>query len=134
MPKSFPLRSENFHPFGELIGMNFTSCEGGVSECELEVSEKLKSPQHFLHGAVLYALADSGMGGALYSLMNKDEICFTITITLNYLRSVKSGNVVCKTHVTSKKETLATFESEITNEGQPVAKAIGVYAITKIKQ
>ncbi len=104
-----------------------------MSECALEVTKKLKNPQNFLHGATIYALADSGMGGALYSLMNKDEICATITITLNYLHSVKSGKVVCKTHVTSKKEMMATMESEITNEGQPVAKAIGVYAITKIK-
>ncbi len=73
------------------------------------------------------------MGGALYSLINKDEICATITFTLNYLRSVKGGKVACKTHLTSKKEMISTMESEITNEGQPVAKAIAVYAFTKIK-
>jgi acyl-CoA thioesterase len=113
--------------------LNFSSCEGGVSECALEVSEKLKNPQKFLHGAVIYALADSGMGGTPYSLMNKDEICATVTITLNYLRSVKSGKVECKTHVTSKKDTMATLESDIINDDVIVAKAIGVYAITKFK-
>ncbi|OLS14707.1 MAG: Phenylacetic acid degradation-related protein [Promethearchaeota archaeon CR_4] len=76
--------------------MNFISCEGGVSECALEVSEKLKNPQNFLHGAVIYALTDSGMGRTLYSLMNKDEFCATTTITLNYLQMVKSGKVICR--------------------------------------
>lgn len=57
------------HPFADLIGLVVEDMSEGSSTCRLEPDEKLYNPHNVVHGAVLYALADTGMGGALYPLL-----------------------------------------------------------------
>ena len=74
MAKKFPLQTEGFHPFGDLIGLMFTKLEKGYSQCTLNVEKKLMNPHGFLHGGVMYSMADTGMGAALYSLLEENEL------------------------------------------------------------
>ena len=132
MPKNFPLASKGFHPFGDLIGLNFTKFEKGYSQCVLNVNKKLFNPHNVLHGGVIYSMADTGMGGALYSLLDEPETCVTIEIKITYLKAVKSGTLTCETKVIHKGKTIAVMESEIINNEQTVAKAMGTFSIFKI--
>jgi acyl-CoA thioesterase len=120
---------KGFHPFGELIGFQFTKMRKGYSQCVLKVNDKLFNPHGVLHGGVLYSMADTGMGGALYSLLDKSELCATIELKINYFKSVKSGNVTCDTKVINKGKKVAVLESEMLNDGVSVAKALGTYSI-----
>ncbi len=129
----FPFESKGFHPFGELLGFNFTKLSEGFSQCVLEVTESLMNPHKVLHGGVLYAMADTGMGGALYSLLNKDELCATVEIKISYFRYVKDGKVICDTKIIHKGKRFGILESEIKNNEQLVAKANGTFSIFKIK-
>ena len=45
--------------------------------------------------------------------------------------SVKSGTLICNTKVINIGKKIATLESEILNDEQLVAKAIGTYSIFK---
>jgi acyl-coenzyme A thioesterase PaaI-like protein len=65
MPKKFAAELEGFNPFVDLIGLVFTRCENGFSRCVLDINEQLLNPHRTLHGGVAYAMADTGMGGAL---------------------------------------------------------------------
>ena len=76
---------KGFHPFAELIGFQFTKASKGYSQCALNVTERLFNPHGVLHGGVLYAMADTGMGGALYPLLDKSELCATIEVKINYV-------------------------------------------------
>jgi acyl-CoA thioesterase len=120
---------KDFHPFGELIGFQFTKMRKGYSQCVLKVNEKLFNPHGVLHGGVLYSMADTGMGGALYSLLDKSELCATIEVKINYFKPVKSGNVTCDTKVINKGKKVAVLESDMLNDGVSVAKALGTYSI-----
>jgi acyl-CoA thioesterase len=133
MPKEFPLMSKDFHPFGDFIGLNFTKFEKGFSQCIINVNERLFNPHQVLHGGVLYSMADTGMGGALYSFLDQNETCATIELKINYFKAVKSGKLVCNTHVIHKGKKIGVMESEILNDEQLVAKAIGTFSIFKIK-
>ncbi|MEN3017358.1 MAG: PaaI family thioesterase [Candidatus Methanosuratincola petrocarbonis] len=133
MPKKFPLKSEGFNPFGELIGLNFSKCEKGYSYCILEINEKLLNPHKVLHGGVTYSMADTGMGAALYSDLDEDELCATIEIKIVYFKAVTSGILTCETKVIHKSKKFAIMESEIKNNGYPIAKAIGTFSIFKVK-
>jgi len=124
---------KGFHPFGDLIGLSFTKFENGYSQCTLDVVEKLLNPHKIVHGGVLYSMADTGMGAALYSNLDKSELCATIEIKIHYFKAVKSGTLICNTKVIHKGKTIATMESEITNDDQIVAKAIGTFSIFKLK-
>lgn len=133
MPKKFPLRSEGFNPFGELIGLNFSRCKKGYSQCVLEVNERLLNPHKVLHGGVIYSMADTGMGGALYSCLDEDELCATIEIKIVYFTAVTSGILTCETKLIHKGRKIAVLESEIKGDGRLIAKAIGTFSIFEAK-
>lgn len=134
MHNKISLDSKAFHPFGELIGLKFTKVKKGYSQCVLEVNEKLFNPHKVLHGGVIYTMADTGMGGAMYPYLEKDELCATVEIKIVYFASVKSGLLVCDTNLINKRKNIAILESEIKNEERLVAKALGTYSIFKKKQ
>lgn len=133
MPKVFPLTSKGFHPFGDLIGLNFSKLDKGYSQCVLTVNEKLFNPHKVLHGGVLYSMADTGMGAAIYSQLSKDELCATVEIKIMYFSAVTSGNLTCDTKVLHKGKRVGILESEILNDGRLVAKASGTFSIFKVK-
>ncbi|MHA1460655.1 MAG: PaaI family thioesterase [Promethearchaeota archaeon] len=133
MSKNFPLNMKGFHPFGDLIGLKFTEVKKGFSQCTLEVVDKLLNPHKVVHGGVLYSMADTGMGAAAYTNLGKNELCATIEIKINYFKPTKSGTLTCNTKVIHQGKKIVTMESEIINNGQIVAKAIGTYSIFKVK-
>jgi len=125
-------KSVEGHPFAELIGLSETKLEDGYSECVLEVEERHFNPNRVLHGGVIYSMADTGMGGALYTTLNRDESCATIEIKISYFRPVSNGAIICKTRIINRGKKVATLESEVFNGGKIVAKAMGTYSIFKI--
>ena len=134
MPKPFPLKTKGFHKFGDLLGFEFSKFEQGYSQCVLQINENHFNPHNVVHGGVLYSMADTGMGAALYSLLEKDELCATIEIKINYFKPVREGPLICDTKVIDKGKTVATLESEVKNDEILVAKAIGTYSIFKINK
>jgi len=133
MPKKVPLNSQGFNPFGELIGLNFIKWERGYSQCILEVNEKLLNPHKVLHGGVIYSMADTGMGGALYPCLDDDELCATIEIKIVYFKAVTSGTLTCDTRIVHRSKKIAALESEIKNDGHFIAKAVGTFSIFRVK-
>ena len=117
------------HPFADLIGLTFESTEPGTSRCRVPIRAELLNPHGVVHGAVAYALADTGMGGALYPMLEKSESCATIEIKIVYLSSAREGDLVCDTHVIRKGSRVAVLESEIFESERLVAKALGTYSI-----
>ena len=131
MPKHVPHGSEGFNPFGELIGLSFLKLEEGRSECKLHVEEKLLNPYGVVHGGVIYSLADTAMGGALYSLMSEDERCVTVEMKVIYFRPVTSGSLECTAKVAHRSRTLGFVEAVVKNGDRDVAKASATFSIFK---
>ena len=87
------------------------------------------NPHGVAHGAVAYALADTGMGAALYTMLVGSESCATIEVKIVYLASAREGELVCDTCVIRKGSRVAVLESEILEGDRLVAKALGTYSI-----
>ncbi len=119
------------HPYADLIGLELQEQEDGRSTCSLSVTEQHYNPHRVVHGAVLYALADTGMGAALYPSLAQDESCATIEIKINYYRPVPSGVVRCLTEVVHRGRRVANIESSLYCDDRLVAKANGSYSIFK---
>ncbi len=134
MRKEIPAGMSGFNPFGDLIGLQFLKCEGGQSRCTLEVEQRLLNPHGAVHGGVLYSMADTGMGGAMYTVMERDELCATIEIKITYFKAVRSGTLVCDTRIISRGRRVAALESEITSDGRLVAKASGTFSVFRAKE
>jgi acyl-CoA thioesterase len=129
MVKDFPLDTPGFNPFCDLIGLQFTSIKDGVSTCKVKITNHLLNPHGVVHGGVMYTMADTGMGAALYSVIDPQEICATVQLDMHYFEAVSSGLLQCTTKVVRRTRKLATLESEITSKRNLVAKAIGTYYI-----
>lgn len=134
MAKEFPLNTNGFHPFGELIGLSFSECRDGFSSCSLEITERLLNPHQVVHGAVVYAMSDTGMGGALYASLEPEQLCATVEIKINYFKAVSSGILVCETRLVHRGKRTAALESEIRQGDTLVAKSLGTYSIFAVSK
>jgi acyl-CoA thioesterase len=123
--------SQGFSPFRDFLGLKFTKIENGCSECELEFNKDLTNPYGTLHGGVIFAMADSGMGTALYSSLAEDEMCSTIETKIVYFKAVKSGTVTCTSKVIHRSKRIAVLESELKQGSRAVAKAIATWSVFK---
>ncbi len=122
---------ESLPPMGFqlLVGFDITERGDGVSRCRLVVDERHLNPHGVVHGGVLYAMADTGMGAAVYSRLEPDESCATIEVKMVYLGAVRSGVLECETRLVQRGRRVAVLESEVRNGERLVAKALGTFAI-----
>ncbi|MEN9315239.1 MAG: hypothetical protein RIS35_1632 [Pseudomonadota bacterium] len=119
------------HPFADLIGLRFEPSTPGESLCVIDVGEALMNPHRVVHGGVLYSMADTGMGAALYPSLAAGELCATIEIKIAYFKPVAEGRISCRTRITHRGRRTAHLESELRSGDVLVAKASGSYAIFK---
>ena len=100
----------------------------------IEINESLFNPHRVVHGGVLFSLADTCMGVALHSMLDKGESCATIELKMNFLKPVTQGLLHCDTRVVRKGRTTSVLESRIENGGSLVAMALGTYTVFKPDQ
>jgi acyl-CoA thioesterase len=122
------------HPFAELIDLRIEESRAGFSKLSLEVSDDHLNPNNVVHGAVVYALADTGMGSALFPTLAEGEICATIEIKINYFKPISGGRIVCTTGIVNRGKTVANLESRVFVGEQLVALANGNYAIFSLRK
>lgn len=112
-----------------LIGLDMYERGEGYSKARISIGPDHMNPHGVVHGGVLYAMADTGMGAALYSKLRDDESCATIEVKMVYMATVREGTVECETRVLSKGRRVAVLESEVRLGERLVAKALGTFAI-----
>lgn len=118
------------HPFAELIDLRELERGPGSSRFALTVRDAHLNPHRVVHGAVLYAMADTGMGAALVPTLDAGELCATIQITMHYFKPVAEGaEVTCSTELVHRGKRVAHLESRLQAQGTLVATASGSYAI-----
>ncbi|XOV86672.1 MAG: PaaI family thioesterase [Pseudomonadota bacterium] len=118
------------HPFADLVGLQVTARGGGHCTSEILVREALMNPNNMVHGAVIYALADTGMGGALTSVLRPTQMCSTVEIKINYFRPAVSGRLRAETRVIHQGSRTAALESDVFNDNDKlVARASGTFMI-----
>ncbi len=125
-PESLPMPP---HPFAELIGLHFEPQPAGRSQCALTVAEHHLNPHRVVHGAVIFALADTGMGAALYPTLAPGESCATIEIRIAYFRPVIEGLIRCETELVHRGRNVVHLLSRIHLGDALVAQANGSYSV-----
>lgn len=114
---------------GKLLEIDMYERGDGLSRGRLPVRPEVLNPHGVLHGGAMYALADTGMGAAVYSRLSENESCATIEIKIVYLAPVTEGVVECESRVVQKGKRVAVLESDLRNGERLVAKALGTFAI-----
>lgn len=122
------------HPFAKLIDLRYLEQGPGHSRCKVTIDEKHLNPNRVVHGAVIFALADVGMGAAVQPLLTEGELCATVEIKINYFKPVHDGDLICTTTLVNRGKTLANLDSVVHCGEMLVAKANGTYAIFRPSQ
>jgi acyl-CoA thioesterase len=106
--------------------------EPGRARIRLTVDPAWHNPNGVLHGGVIYAMADSGMGIAISSGLPEGEHCATIEIKINYLATVREGTLISETEVVKQGRNIVFAESRVTDgQGRLVATASGSMFIVR---
>ena len=117
------------HPFAELIGLSVTSAAAGHASGELLLAEKHLNPHGVAHGAVIYALADTVMGGALRPMLGEEQSCATLEIKITYFRPAFDGELNCTASVDHCGKRFAHVSARVEGGGKLIALATGNFAI-----
>jgi len=117
-------------PFAELLGMRAKSIGDGRARFELAVEGKHLNPNGTLHGGVVYSLADSAMGAALFAELDAGEICVTLEIKMQYLAAVTGGALAVEATVVNRTKRIGVMEAKVFGDADRlVAIATGTFYI-----
>lgn len=111
------------------VGIKTEGRESGRSVCTLEIDDRHRNPNGFVHGGVPYVLADTGMAVATFSVLDEGQAAVTVEISMVYVAPAKEGVLRCETTVINKGGRLVTLESAITCGDLLIAKALGTYTV-----
>lgn len=117
-------------PLGDFLGMEVTDHGGGRATAMIDAGSSHHNPHGFLHGAALFAMADTSMGAAVMGLLEDGKRCSTIELQLRFLRPVVSGRLEAESVVLRAGRRIAHLESRVSDDrGRLVAVATGSFAI-----
>ena len=110
-------------PYLKLLGIELIDAGPGWVHEKLPVSEKLLQPA-VVHGGAIYSLADTGTAHAVLTLIYPAEWVTTVEQKINFLRPVKSGNLLCHSRVLHLGKRIGYCEAEVKSEsGELIAKS-----------
>jgi acyl-CoA thioesterase len=118
-----------FNPFADLMGLIVSRPRDGRCRASFTVAAELLNPNRVAHGGTLYTMADTAMGAAIHSVLERGISCVTIELKINYLKPVREGRVTCMAKVIQCGKRIAVVEADIKNQGVLVAKALGTFAV-----
>lgn len=117
------------NPLARLLGLQLQAHSAGHSVMTVQVAPDHLNPNQVVHGAVMFALADTGMGAALFPTLAAGQLCATIELKINYFKPVREGLLRCETEIVNRGKTVANLQSRILHDDTLVALANGNYAI-----
>jgi acyl-CoA thioesterase len=120
---------KGFNPFADLMRLVVSRPRDGRCRASFKVAAEHLNPNRVAHGGTLYTMADTAMGAAIHSVLERGLSCVTIEIKMNYLKPVREGNVICTAKVLQCGKRIAVVEAEVKNQGALVAKALGTFAV-----
>lgn len=118
----FPLRS--------YLGMTLEEVGPGVHRARLEVADAHRNPNGVVHGAVLFALVDTAMGGATMSVLPEGRFCASVEVQLRFIRPVSEGVVVAEATVVKRGRNIVHLDARVHQDADRlVATAGGTFAV-----
>jgi uncharacterized protein (TIGR00369 family) len=105
-------------PVSRLIGFKVAQGsqedrELGRAVVELDVDERFHNPMGRVHGGILSALADAATGIAFGRMLDKGQDFSTVDLQIQYMRPVKSRQLIAKAWVTQRGLRIGFVQCEI---------------------
>ncbi|MCC5953636.1 MAG: PaaI family thioesterase [Acidimicrobiia bacterium] len=123
------------HPFADLLGFEVAVTGEGQATASLRPDGVHLNPNGVPHGAVLFALVDTSMGGATMSVLPSGCFCASVEVHLRFLRPATGAVLVARTRVVRAGRRIVQLDAEVrsgptADENEPlVATATGSFAV-----
>jgi uncharacterized protein (TIGR00369 family) len=115
-------------PIASLLGFNIKSVQLGEAVIEFMMTEDHTNTMGTLHGGVFCTIADTAMGVAFFTMLEKGETLTTLELKINYLKPVWNGKLLAVGKVVKKGKLTGFVECDIVDEEeQLVARASSTY-------
>lgn len=102
------------NPFIEHCGITFTQ-EGDLAIGRIELNETHKNPYGYVHGGVLYTLADTVAG---FTLRLHDFYGVTVNCDFHYMKNLKEGHIYGVPEIISIGRSIAVIRVTVYGEGE----------------
>jgi len=105
--------------------------DDGDAALVMDVTPNVLNRYGYVHGGMLFTLADYAMGAAARTLIGEDQSTVTLEAKANYLTNVKEGQLVARCSALHQTERLIMLETRITASGSddPIMVVTGTYYI-----
>ena len=117
------------------LGVTGKKFGGGVCSVTCEVTNDHLNAGGVAHGGLHSTMLDTALGGALVSLIKKEEWCATAQLDISFLNAAYVGDVlVAEGKVLRRGRNLAHCDGILSNQdGKIIATAKGTWAIWESK-
>lgn len=107
--------TEGYGYLGGLANLRLAESEEGQSVLKMDVTPNILNGAGFVHGGMLFTLADYAMGATTRALLPEGSSAVTLEAKANYLRNVKEGTLTARCETLRQTERLITLETRITD-------------------
>lgn len=119
-------------PIGEKLGFSLTSLDYGKAVFKMHLDSTHHNPMATVHGGVYCDIADAAMGLAFASTLDDQEAFGTLNFQINFLKTLKEGDIVAEGYIIKRGKSIGFLESKITDsQGDLVATAQSTCKIFK---
>jgi len=98
---------------GALVNMRQVETEDGKVTMTMDVTPNALNGYGYVHGGMLFTLADYAMGAASRTLVAEDENPVTLEAKANYIGNVKSGRLLARSEALHRGKHLIMLETRI---------------------
>lgn len=116
----------------ETLGMRALSIGDGRCAWAMEIKPIHMNPYGVVHGGLLYTLVDYAMGGAVTSVLDSEQRCTTLEITMNYIAPASEGDVRAEAWVVHRGARVSVLEAKVTVGAALLAIATGTFYIQTV--
>lgn len=121
----FPLRSH--------LGLNVATTGPGTATALLTADDRHLNPNGVVHGAVLFAMADTAMGAAAMSVVPDGCACASIEVHLRFLTPAMAGPLTAEVAVERAGRRIVHLTGRIhASDGGLVATATATFAVISL--
>lgn len=115
------------------IGLRMVEIGPDHAIAEVDVRPDLVQQFGAMHGGVVAALVDHMLGTTVFPFLPRGTWPATLEFKINYLAAVRAGVVRATGRTVALRRRTAVVEVEVTNEGEPVAQALGTLSLNAPK-
>lgn len=112
------------------LELEIETTEAGRVVARAVAGDRHLNPNGVVHGAAIFAVVDTSMGGATMSVLDEGKFCASIEVHLRFLRAMRPGSFRAETAVVHRGRRVVQLDSRVLDADERlVATATGSFAV-----